>query len=631
MTKTTLTVLFAFLLLSTGIVFMPNTRAATEADIEQAIKDGLVWLVAQQNTNPSPDYGSWNAYWGQLETGTGLALYKLCDRAYELKKQNPDIESPFDPDYEYYQNVINGFDWVFNHLVVVDIGIQDHTTGATGTFDDPDTNGNGKGVTTQNWYSSYTTGILLAAIAASGTPDRLVNDPSSPVNGWTYKQVAQDMADFLAFSQVDPSVDWGGYTVEGGWDYTPVNNGVGGTGWQGDQSNSGYAVLGLGEAQAFGCTIPDWVKTELNWWIDWVQDDVNADANDGGSWYSFPDEGIGVNILKTGNLIFEMALVGDTPTTPRVTYATDYLVRHWSDASGWDLPPGWDGTPAEYQTMFCTMKGLEYMGIDTFDTIDWFADFSDAIVAQQDKTPGPTYGSWQHSSGRGDPVIITEWALLTLEKVAPPTPVITVYVDIKPGSWPNPINVGSKGVFAVAICGTEDFDAMTIDPTTVEIYIEGIEEGISPVRWCYSDVATPYTGEPGGGHTLTGDGYLDLLFHFDTQAVVNGLGLSAHLGETIPLIIRGKLYEDLGGTPIQGQDYVWILKQQKFLKGDITGSVLGVPDGKVDVKDVVLIASLYGAVYPDGKYNPDFDLNNDLRIDSRDCVVVCRQYGQTVQ
>jgi len=479
-------------------------------------------------------------------------LYKLCDRAYELKKENPDIESPFDPDYEYSQNVTNGFDWVFDHLAVVDIGIQDHTAGATGTMDNPDTNGNGTGVCSLNWFSSYTTGILLAAIAASGTPDRVVNDPSSPVYGWTYGQVAQDMVDFLAFSQVDPSTDYAGYTVEGGWDYTPVNNGTGGTGWQGDQSNSGYAVLGLGEAQAFGCTVPDWVKTELNWWIDWVQDDVNLDADDGGSWYSFP----GVNILKTGNLIFEMALVGDTPTTPRVTDATDYLARRWNNASGTNQPPGWNGTPAEYQAMFCTMKGLEYMGIDTFDSIDWFEDFSDVIVAQQDKTPGPTYGSWQSCSGRGEPIIITEWALLTLEKVAPPTPVITVYVDIKPGSWPNPINIASQGVFAVAICGTEDFDVMTIDPATVKIYAEEIEEGVSPLCWHYEDVATPYMGPPGGGHALRGDGYLDLVFHFDTQTVVTTITLTGHIGQTVPLIIRGNLYIEFDGTAIQGQDFV---------------------------------------------------------------------------
>ncbi len=425
---------------SVAVLAIGTTRvhAATDEEIGQAIEDGLAWLVAQQNSNPTdPNYGSWNAYYGALEAGTGLALYKLCDRAYELE-----YSSPFDPDYEYHQNVTHGFDWVFEHLEIVDIGLQDHTTVATGTVDDPDTNGNGQGVCAAHgtYRETYYTGILLAAIAASGTPDRVVNVPSSPVNGSTYGQVTQDMADFLAFSQVDPAIGPGGGTHEGGWDYLAVNNGTGGTGWKGDQSNSGYAVLGLGEAEAFGCTIPDWVKTELDVWIDWVQDDVDVDTNDGGSWYSYPGDGIGVNILKTGNLIFEMALVGDIPETQRVIDATDYLVRHWNDSSGANSPPGWNGTPAQYQTMFCAMKGLEYMGIDTFDGIDWFEGFSDVIVAQQDKTPGPTYGSWQSSSGRGEPVIITEWALLTLERIAPPPPEISVYVDIKPGSWPNPFN-----------------------------------------------------------------------------------------------------------------------------------------------------------------------------------------------
>jgi len=138
---------------------------------------------------------------------------------------------------------------------------------------------------------------------------------------------------------------------------------------------------------------------------------------------------------------------------------------------------------------------------------------------------------------------------------------IPVYVDIKPGGWPNPINVGSKGVFPVAICGTEDFDVMTIDPATVEIYIEGIGEGVCPIRWSYEDVATPYTGTPGGGHALGGDGYLDLVFHFGTQTVVAGLGLAGHVGETIPLIIKGNL--NVGLIPIIGQDYVLILKPAK--------------------------------------------------------------------
>jgi hypothetical protein len=137
-------------------------------------------------------------------------------------------------------------------------------------------------------------------------------------------------------------------------------------------------------------------------------------------------------------------------------------------------------------------------------------------------------------------------------------PRIPVYVDIKPGSWPNPINKGSKGVFAVAVCGTEDLDVMTIDPETVMIYIEGVEEGVPPLRWAYEDVATPYIGDPGGGHELGGDGYTDLVLHYDTQEVVNTLELCVYDDETVPLIVVGNLLEEHGGTAIVGQDYAWL-------------------------------------------------------------------------
>ena len=129
-----------------------------------------------------------------------------------------------------------------------------------------------------------------------------------------------------------------------------------------------------------------------------------------------------------------------------------------------------------------------------------------------------------------------------------------VYVDIKPGSWPNPLNVGSKGVIVVAICGTEDFDAMTIDPVTVKIHSEDVEEGVPPLRWSWEDSANWGLSEYEGG-----DGYLDLILHFDTQEVVWTLTITEHPGETLSLIVRGNLFEEYAGAPIQGEDLVWIL------------------------------------------------------------------------
>ena len=136
---------------------------------------------------------------------------------------------------------------------------------------------------------------------------------------------------------------------------------------------------------------------------------------------------------------------------------------------------------------------------------------------------------------------------------------IPVHVDIKPGSWPNPVNTRSKGVLPVAVCGTEDFDVMTIDPVTVRLHSEDVREGVAPLRWSWDDVATPYTADMGGGHALDGDGYLDLVLHFDTPEVASVLTLTDNLGETLPLILRGNLFEEYDGTPIEGQDNIRIL------------------------------------------------------------------------
>jgi len=48
-----------------------------------------------------------------------------------------------------------------------------------------------------------------------------------------------------------------------------------------------------------------------------------------------------------------------------------------------------------------------------------------------------------------------------------PRPELMVNIDIKPASCPNPLNVKSKGMLAVAILGSQDFDVNTIDILSV--------------------------------------------------------------------------------------------------------------------------------------------------------------------
>lgn len=605
----------ASLLLSLSIV---PAGAATDEEVGNAIEKGIEYLVSRQRSDGS---------WGEWEKPaiTGLVLIKLQDRAYELG-----YDSPFDPSYPYSGNVIDGWDYLLKHVSKQEpLPKQDHTGGG-GTLDDPDSNANGYGVCFPNewgWHQVYTTGIALMALKASGTPDRPGIDVDGDATIETFKEIAQDAAEWMAFAQGDLGND------EGGWSYNALDNlgdAPDNPGWVStDNSNSGYAVLGLAAAEAFGCTVPDWVATELNVWVTTIQDPVNGDADDGGSYYDsdWLPWNPWCNELKGGNLIFQMTMCGDNGATPRFKDAMDYIVRHWKDANN---DPGWRGTygidddgdglidedPQEpqidndgdglfnedwvdgidndgdglvdedcwespidndgdsnfnedsgqsnYQAMFCLMKGFEYSSVELIDLDgdnvpehDWYEEFKDILVDQQNPD-----GSWFLGWYGSDPLLDTAWALLTLEKIAPPPPEIPVNVDIKPGSWPNPINVGSNGVFAVAICGTDTFDVKTIDPVTLAIYIEGLEEGVAPVRCTYEDAATPYTGDPGGGHALKGDGYVDLVMHFDTEQVVSTLGLKTHVGETIPLIIKGNLREENDGTAIKGQDYVRIQQPQ---------------------------------------------------------------------
>ncbi len=106
---------------------------------------------------------------------------------------------------------------------------------------------------------------------------------------------------------------------------------------------------------------------------------------------------------------------------------------------------------------------------------------------------------------------------------------LDVAIDIKPGSYPNSINLGSQGVVPVAVLTTAEFDASTVDPATV------VFAGAAPLRWAMEDVDY--------------DGDLDLIFHFKTQEL--NLGLT----DTEATLVG----ETFGGQTIQGTDSVNIV------------------------------------------------------------------------
>ena len=84
---------------------------------------------------------------------------------------------------------------------------------------------------------------------------------------------------------------------------------------------------------------------------------------------------------------------------------------------------------------------------------------------------------------------------------------IPISIDIKPGSDVNPINLGSKGTTPVAILGTETFDVTTVD--------------VASVRFAGAPVRTKPNGTLHFSYEdVNKDGFLDLMMHFSTQALM---------------------------------------------------------------------------------------------------------------
>lgn len=77
-------------------------------------------------------------------------------------------------------------------------------------------------------------------------------------------------------------------------------------------------------------------------------------------------------------------------------------------------------------------------------------------------------------TGNGIPPIVDMGAFETWI-AAPPEPPLMVEIDIKPGIYPNAINLGSHGLIPVAILSSDEFDATTVDPDTVELAGANIE------------------------------------------------------------------------------------------------------------------------------------------------------------
>ena len=113
-------------------------------------------------------------------------------------------------------------------------------------------------------------------------------------------------------------------------------------------------------------------------------------------------------------------------------------------------------------------------------------------------------------------------------------------IDIKPGSFPNSVNLKSKGVLPVAILGTDEFDVNNVNIDSLlfgdALLIDFGGTAVSPLRSGLEDVS--------------GDGLMDLILKFSTRDLVEfgALGL-----DTVEGLLTGEL---LDGTPFAGMDSI---------------------------------------------------------------------------
>jgi hypothetical protein len=116
-------------------------------------------------------------------------------------------------------------------------------------------------------------------------------------------------------------------------------------------------------------------------------------------------------------------------------------------------------------------------------------------------------------------------------------PYLSVDIDIKPGSYPNTINLKSKGNVPVAIFGKAGFDATNVNPLTVTL--------------TGAPVILQNNGRPMASfEDINGDGFMDLVLHFDTTT----LRLTQNDTQAV---LDGRTYD---GRAIKGVDSVRIIK-----------------------------------------------------------------------
>jgi len=125
------------------------------------------------------------------------------------------------------------------------------------------------------------------------------------------------------------------------------------------------------------------------------------------------------------------------------------------------------------------------------DTLTYQRGLDLSVDLDGDADPCNDADSTEPILGQTFPIGQTEISLVVIDECGassePDIATVTVRVidtgiDIKPGSFPNAINMGSNGVVPVAFLTDFGFDASTVDPGTVTLRGEHFAGGLVKLR-----------------------------------------------------------------------------------------------------------------------------------------------------
>jgi PKD repeat protein len=234
--------------------------------------------------------------------------------------------------------------------------------------------------------------------------------------------------------------------------------------------------------------------------------------------------------VYTVTLIVNDGKIDSTPSTTTATINTPPV----ADANGPYIEPAtsWDGA-------WVDLDGSESYDPDG-DTLTFVWKIGDHEIGTGAMlTYQFPFGETEVSLTVTDPSEASDTATTTVMVT-----LIDVEIDIKPGSYPNSINLGSNGVVPVAFLTDGGFDAATIDPSTITLAGHDFS-GL--VRMRGKGGQTPLASL----EDVDADGDLDLVVQLETENLT--------LEPTDTICVLGALTFD--GWVVQGEDTVRIVPE----------------------------------------------------------------------